>query len=229
MIDIVLASNNKKKISELQTMFNSYRNGEIRVLSLKDIGYTEDIEEYGKTFEENSLIKANVPASLGYIGIADDSGLSVDALGGAPGIYSARYAAENGSENASDADNREKLLREMASVPENERTAHFVCVMSLVLPENSPFAVPEELKADENSCKSVGVTRDRALTLRGECYGKILTEEVGDGGFGYDCLFYSNDLGVSFGVAAPEEKNKVSHRSAAVEKLKAAIDKLLND
>ena len=90
MVDIVLASNNKKKIAELQSLIDEKLQGKARILSLRDIGFAEDIDEYGKSFEANSLIKASAAAKLGYIGIADDSGLCVDALGGEPGIYSAR-------------------------------------------------------------------------------------------------------------------------------------------
>ena len=128
----VLASNNKRKLAELLAIMKEDLPGN-ELLLLSDIGFTGDIEENGSTFEENSKIKASVPASLGYIGIADDSGLAVDALGGAPGVTSARYSGEG----CTPADCRVKLLDVMKNVPEKERGAGFVSVMALCLPEGS--------------------------------------------------------------------------------------------
>jgi XTP/dITP diphosphohydrolase len=167
------------------------------VLSLGDIGYTGDIEETGDTFEENSKIKASVPASLGYIGIADDSGLCVDALGGAPGVHSARYSG------GGDAENIKKLLSELEDVPDEKRGAKFVCVMTAVFPDG------------------------KTVSARGEARGVILREKKGEDGFGYDPVFYSTDLNKTFAEAEPDEKNKVSHRGRALalfcEKLKGEI------
>lgn len=126
MEKIVLASNNKKKIAELRTILGDLMPG-CEVLSLDDAGLGGDIEENGVTFEENSIIKASVPAAHGYIGIADDSGLCVDALGGAPGVHSARYSGKG------DAENNKKLLSELSGV--TDRGAAFVCVMSAVFPD----------------------------------------------------------------------------------------------
>jgi len=178
---------------------------QIEVLSLDDIGYTEEIVEDGESFQENALIKAAVPASLGYIGIADDSGLTVDALGGAPGIYSARYAGEN----ATDAINNAKLLCELRDLPAAERGAAFVSVVACVLPENLEKQIPEELRAK---------SRDglQAFTVRGECRGSILREQHGEGGFGYDPLFYTEVFGKTFAELTPEEKNSISHRGIAM-------------
>ena len=192
----VLASNNKKKITELRAILSSLL-PECEVMSLKEADIEGDIEENGATFEENSIIKASVPAKLGYIGIADDSGLCVDALDGAPGIYSARYSG------GGDQANIEKLLKELDPVPEQQRTAKFVCVMSAVFPDG------------------------RIITARGETYGVILREQRGEDGFGYDPVFYSTDLNKTFAEASADEKNKVSHRGRALtlfsEKLKGII------
>ena len=125
MMEFVLASNNKKKIAELQAIL-SEKIPDIKILSLADIGYTDDIEETGETFEENSLIKASVPAKMGYVGIADDSGLCVDSLNGEPGVYTARYSGGN------DEDNIAFLLEKMKNIPDEKRTAHFICCMSCV-------------------------------------------------------------------------------------------------
>ena len=181
----VLASNNKKKITELKTILSSLL-PECEVLSLSDAGIEGDIEENGKTFEENSVIKASVPAKLGYIGIADDSGLCVDALDGAPGVYSARYSG------GGDQANIDKLLSELENVPYEKRTAKFVCGMSAVFPDG------------------------KIITARGEAHGVILRERRGDDGFGYDPVFYSTDLQKTFAEASADEKNKVSHRGRAL-------------
>ncbi|MBO4423131.1 MAG: RdgB/HAM1 family non-canonical purine NTP pyrophosphatase [Clostridia bacterium] len=185
MMRFVLASNNKKKIAELKTILSSLM-PDSEVLSLEDIGYTDDIEETGQTFEENSYIKASVPAKLGYIGVADDSGLCVDALGGVPGVRSARYSGKGEHEN------NEKLLSELEDVPDGKRSARFVCVMTAVFPEGG------------------------TIVARGESEGVILRERRGEEGFGYDPLFYSPELGKTFAEASPEEKNKVSHRGRAL-------------
>ena len=181
----VLASNNKKKIEELRTILSSLMPG-CEVLSLYDIGFTGDIKENGKTFRKNSVIKASVPAKLGYIGVADDSGLCVDALDGAPGVYSARYSG------GGDQANIDKLLKELENVPDEKRTAKFVCVMSAVFPDG------------------------KVITARGEAPGVILRERRGEDGFGYDPVFYSKDLHKTFAEASPDEKNEVSHRGRAL-------------
>lgn len=187
MKKIVVASNNRHKISEIEAMLAKIYGGEIKALSLSDIGFTKEIEENGKTFEENAEIKARAAAALGYTAIADDSGLCVDALDGKPGIYSARFAGEP----CSDAENNKKLLALMADVPDEKRGAKFVCVLCCITPDG------------------------RELFARGECPGTILHRAKGEGGFGYDPLFlYEN--GKSFAELSPEEKNKVSHRARAM-------------
>ena len=161
---------------------------DIDVLSLDDIGMTDEIEETGKTFRENALIKASVPASLGYIGVADDSGLAVDALGGAPGVYSARYAGEP----CDDEKNNQKLLAELENTPDNERTAQYVCAIACVFPDGRQF------------------------TVEGSCKGLLLREYHGDGGFGYDPLFYYPGYQRTFAEISGDMKNRVSHRGKAM-------------
>ena len=187
---IVLASRNKKKIAEVLTLLKQYGGAlaDVSVLSLDDIGFTDEIEETGETFRENALIKASLPASLGYIGVADDSGLTVDALDGAPGVYSARYAGEP----CDDEKNNQKLLAELENTPDAERTAQYVCAMACVFPDGRQF------------------------TVEGSCKGRILREYHGDGGFGYDPLFYFPGYQKTFAEISGEMKNRVSHRGKAM-------------
>ena len=158
----VLASHNAHKIVELQTLLRSYI-PDIEILSLSDVSLDGEIVEDGATFEENALIKARYAAKSGYIGIGDDSGLCVEALGGAPGIYSARFAGED----ADTAKNNEKLLRELKG--KSDRRAKFVCVIACVMPDGEEF------------------------TVRGEAHGEIIDSYHGEGGFGYDPLFRYGD------------------------------------
>lgn len=189
MEKIILASNNAHKIKEFKEIFTN-----TEILSLKDIGYFDDIIEDGNTFEENSLIKARaISAYLKEQGIvanviADDSGLCVDALNGEPGIFSARYSGDH-----NDAQNRAKLLSKLNG--KTNRTAHFNCTLV-------------ELSPDGKYIVAVGKT-----------FGTITTEELGDKSFGYDCLFLSDELNKTFGQASAEEKNSVSHRGRAIKKL----------
>ncbi len=187
MYKIVLASRNRKKIRELETLLSDL-SSKVQVLSLDDIGYTEEIIEDGDTFSDNSRIKASVPARLGYIGIADDSGLEVDALGGAPGVYSARFSGEG----ATDGSNNEKLLSLLSDVPDEKRTARFRTVVTCAFPDGTDFQV------------------------EGVCEGTILRAADGDGGFGYDPLFYYAPLGKTFASLSADEKNAVSHRGRAM-------------
>ncbi len=223
-MDILLASNNRKKIEEIRRILSS--SGEnINVSSLSDIGYHDEIDEFGDTFEENSLIKASVAAGLGYVGIADDSGLTTDALSGAPGVYSARYAGVS-DDSVRDAANRQKLLKELSGVPTERRTAGFSTVISVVFPEGYDVVIPEELRPSASAAAKAGVDPARCISVFGECRGKIGTEEKGSNGFGYDSLFISDDLGKTFAEAGNEEKNSVSHRGRAMRKLAAALESL---
>lgn len=182
---LVVASGNAHKIREIAEIFTHFN-----VVSQKQMGFDEDVEETGLTFAENALIKARAAANaLHCIALADDSGLCVDALGGAPGVFSARYCGYHGDDKA----NRDLLLKNMQGV--ENRAAHFTSAIALVFPDG------QELLAE------------------GHTYGKILHQETGDGGFGYDCLFESDDLGKSFGLATAEEKNAVSHRYRGLQAL----------
>lgn len=184
---IVFASGNKHKIEEFSAILSAYV-PDLEVVSMKDVGIFDDIVEDGQTFEENALIKARVVASHGYIGVADDSGITVDALGGAPGIYSARYAGEHGN----DKKNNAKLLEDMKD--KSDRGGAFICVIAC--------AFPESMHRDD-------------FFVRGECRGEVLYEERGEGGFGYDPLFFVPKYQKTFGELSSEEKNKISHRAVA--------------
>lgn len=216
MTDIVLASNNRGKITEFGTILASL-SSEMTVHSLRDIGYAQEIEENGTTFEENSLIKALVPVQFGYTGLADDSGLTVDALNGAPGIYSARYAGEHGD----DAANRAVLLRNLQSVLLQDRGAAFVCVITMVFPENEPIQVPEKYRVPETLCRKYAVCPDHTISVHGECRGTIGYAEKGEGGFGYDSLFLYDTR--TFAEMTQAEKNAVSHRGNALRLLTDAL------
>lgn len=192
---IVLASNNKHKIKEFREILCDYD-----IVSMSEVGFCDDIVEDGTTFLENSLVKARTVAKfLKEKGIkasvlADDSGLCVKALGGAPGIYSARYAGEHGDNEA----NRQKLLADLKGF--DDRSAYFNCTIVLLDEDGSEF-----------NCD-------------GKTYGRIINEYRGDTSFGYDCIFYSDDLNKTFGEAMDEEKNSVSHRGRAIAKLKTKLN-----
>ncbi len=218
MYKIVLASRNKNKIRELREMLASVA-GELEILSLDDVGYEGDIEEDGESYEENSVIKSSVPAALGYIGVADDSGLSVDVLDGAPGIYSARYAGEH----VTYTDNNEKLLKVLEN--EDNRAAKFVCVMSITVPDGAGIELPDELT--DSALSSYASERAgrpcKVIAVRGECPGTIIREFRGEGGFGYDPLFLYGPSGKTFAEMDHEEKNAVSHRGIAVSKFLGVV------
>lgn len=219
MYTFVLASNNKKKIAEFGTILTSF-SSDIQVLPISAIDFAGDIEENGTSFAENSLIKALVPAGMGYIGMADDSGLTVDALDGAPGIYSARYAGEHGDDKA----NRDLLLANLKDVPAEARGGAFVCVITMVFPESAGMTVPEAYRIDAELAEKYGVDPARVLSIRGESRGVIGYEEKGEGGFGYDCLFCCPDYeNRTFAEISQEEKNAVSHRGRAMETLRHAL------
>ncbi len=207
---IVLASRNKHKIVEIHSLLSGVCD-DLEVLSLDDIGYIGDIEEGGDSFEENSKIKASVPAELGYIGIADDSGLAVDSLDGAPGVYSARFAGEP----CDDKKNNDKLLSELEKIGDKERSAKFVSVITILFPKGSKLHSFDESKLEYGVLAVDTKTGARGFSCRGECPGRILYEERGNGGFGYDPLFYC-EYGKTFAELTPEEKNQISHRAAAM-------------
>lgn len=196
MVDIiVLATTNKNKIKEFQEMVGDFP---IEIRSVDDFGNIPECIEDGETFDDNAYKKALHTAKiLGLPAIADDSGLVVEALDGAPGVYSARYAGEN----ATDEENCQKLLKEMEG--KKNRKAAFQCVLSIAVPSGP------------------------ALTYEGSCEGTILTKKQGDSGFGYDPLFYYEAFGKSFAECGMAEKNKVSHRGKALAELRGEFDKVL--
>ena len=195
MEKVILASRNKGKIKEIGDILGKY---DMTVVSRDDAGLPiDEVEETGETFEENSYIKAKAILDVaGVPTVADDSGLMVDALGGAPGVYSARYAGEN----CTYEDNNRKLLSALAGVPDEKRGARFVSVITMLWPDG------------------------RKIVARGECEGRILTETRGEGGFGYDPLFVPEGYDISFGEMSPEEKNKISHRAKALMKLESILE-----
>ena len=195
---IVLASRNKKKIGELEALLAKHI-PDVEVFSLDDIGFKDDIVEDGETFEDNAFIKASTVAKLGYIGVGDDSGLCVNALGGAPGVYSARYAGEHGD----DAANNELLLKNLAD--KSDKSAEFVCSIACVFPEDT----------------------SRGYFVRGNVEGRIIDEYRGNGGFGYDPLFYYEPFGKTLAEMSAEEKNSISHRGRAIEALAKVLKEII--
>lgn len=187
---VIVATKNAHKVKEMAALLSDIP--DLKLITMTEAGIDADIEENGTTFEENALIKARTVCKLsGKPSLADDSGLSVDALLDAPGIYSARYASVDG-ENASDEKNIEKLLRELSAIPSGERTARFVSALALVFPDG------------------------REYVTKGICEGHITREARGNGGFGYDPVFFCPQFGKTFGEMSEEEKNSVSHRNRSV-------------
>ena len=191
---IVLASRNVHKIGELQTLLSQYIK-DIEILSLDDVGILDEIEENGSTYLENALIKARAAAKSGYIGMGDDSGLSVRALGGAPGVYSARYS---GGDYAA---NNALLLKNLEG--ESDRYAEFVCTIACVFPDGR-----------------------EPICVEGRTEGVILESLRGEGGFGYDPLFYYEPYKKTYAELTYDEKNSISHRCKAVEALAAEFKKI---
>ncbi len=219
MKNIVLASNNRGKIAEFGNILASL-SSEYTVRSLADIGFTDEIAEDGNSFAENSLIKALAVVRHGYIGMADDSGLTVDALHGEPGIYSARYAGKHGD----DAANRALLLRNLEAVPDEKRGGAFVCVITMVFPETYKLTVPERYRVQAALCEKYGMPPEHTISVRGECRGKIGHSERGEGGFGYDSLFLYGTR--TFAEMTQAEKNAVSHRGNALRRLTEALQEM---
>ncbi len=190
---IFIATKNQKKLRELERILIPMG---FEVLSQKDFSEEfPDVEENGTTFEENALTKAKAGLkNTGLISVADDSGICVDYLGGAPGIYSARYSGEHGD----DESNNDKLLSELEGVPLEKRTGRYVAAIACVFPDGREF------------------------TVRGECEGKIAFERQGTQGFGYDPLFIS-ELGC-FGLLSDEQKDSISHRGKALRLFKERLE-----
>ena len=195
MKKIILASNNSGKIREFNTMLT----GIYQVVSMRDM-QVEEVPETGLTFVENALIKArNASAQSGLPALADDSGIVVDALSGAPGIYSARFAGDHGDDEA----NTQKLLEDMAQVPNSQRTARFWCAIVYVEHANDPTPI---------------------IIQRG-WEGEILREKVGENGFGYDPIFYVPTHNKASAELSAEQKNTISHRGKALQALLVELKK----
>ncbi len=196
----VIATENEHKLKEIGAILKDLQ---LEVLSIRDAGLESlKIIENGDTFEENALIKARaVMEKTGKLAIADDSGLEVDMLNSQPGIYSARFAGEN----ATDDENNKKLLKLLEDVPLHDRTARFVCSIAAVFPNGD------------------------TIVLRGECPGIIGLEPKGKGGFGYDPLFIVEKYNKTFAELGEEKKNRISHRAVALEKLKKELKSRLKN
>lgn len=193
-MDFILATNNMKKLAEMQRILSPLG---IEVKTAKMLGLElPEVEEDGDTFEANAKIKAESACAMtGLPAIADDSGLCVDYLNGAPGIFSARFAGEHGN----DEKNNDLLLKKLEGVPTEQRTAYYVCAICCVFPDG------------------------QEITVRGECHGHIGFERDGNAGFGYDPLFIIE--GKSFGRYTAEDKDKISHRGNALRALASELEK----
>lgn len=192
---LVLATQNEGKVAEFERLFGDF---DVEIRGLKDFSPIPEVQEDGKTFEDNAVKKARFTAKLlGLPTLADDSGLMVKALGGMPGVLSARYAGME----ATDKENNLKLLRAMEGV--QDRRATFVCVIAISVP------------------------RGASLIYEGSCRGLIVEGLTGSEGFGYDPLFYYPPLGKTFAQMPPEEKNRISHRGRAMAELREEFDKVL--
>ena len=194
---VVLASKNKHKLVEISKITEKFG---FELILQSELGVDIDVEENGTTFEENSLLKARaVMEATGLPALADDSGIAVDALNGEPGIYSARYGFD---ESLDDWGRLELLLKNTEHVPDGQRQAQFVCVISFITPD------------------------EKVIQARGEIHGELTREPAGENGFGYDPIFYYPPLGKTTAELSPEEKNQVSHRANALnlfyEKMKEA-------
>lgn len=195
-MDFILATNNMKKLGEMQRILSPLG---INVVTAKMLGITlEDVDENGETFEDNAKLKARAACKeTGMPAIADDSGLCVDYLNGAPGVYSARFAGEHGN----DEKNNDLLLEKLEGVEADNRTAYYVCAVCCTFPDG------------------------REIVVRGECHGAIGFQRDGNEGFGYDPLFLVD--GKSFGRYTADEKDKISHRGKALRLLTEELEKIL--
>lgn len=194
MVELVIATRNQGKIAEVQRLLNEHAPN----IKLRSVGEFDlpDVEETGESFEENALLKAmTIARATGLPALADDSGIAIDALGGAPGVYSARWSGTHGD----DAANNKKVLTELSQVPASERGAQFVCVIALALPDG------------------------RNLTVRGEVKGSVRTEPAGEFGFGYDPIFQPDGYSITTAQMSPVEKDAISHRGKALREIAPKI------
>lgn len=196
MKQVVIATKNKGKAKDFEALFSPLG---YEVVTMFEVAPDMEIEETGKTFEENAILKAEtLSRELGQVVIADDSGLAVDALGGEPGVYSARYAGDHDDEA-----NIVKVLEKLNGVPESERTARFCCALAIAGPEMETH------------------------TVFGTCEGEILHEKRGTNGFGYDPIFFVPQLNRAMAELTPDEKGAISHRGNAIRKLAEMLPKLM--
>ncbi|WP_040286261.1 XTP/dITP diphosphatase [Sporosarcina koreensis] len=199
MKEVLIATNNKGKVKDFEVLFKPHG---ITVRSLQDLDEPIEVDETGTTFEENAILKAEETAKLLNIWvISDDSGLEIDALNGEPGVYSARYAGEPKDDQA----NIDKALTNLEGVPEGSRQARFRCVLAIAGPGME------------------------TKTFSGSCEGNILFERRGEGGFGYDPIFYVPQARKSMGEMTPTEKAEYSHRGEAMRKFEAELPKLVSE
>ncbi len=195
MTEIVLASDNRKKLAEMAKILGE---GDFRLMTKAEAGFTDEVEETGTTFEENSFIKAKaVFDATGIISVADDSGLMVDCLNGEPGVYSKRYAGDG----AGDAERIDFLLKKIKETGAKDTKSRFVSVITCVMPDGSYFSV------------------------KGVCEGKIIFERRGENGFGYDPVFVPDGFCKTFAELSPDEKNGISHRGRALRLFAAEFEK----
>ena len=198
---LLLATRNHGKVIEFQRILEAIAPGEIELISLDSFPNLGDVEETGSSFQENALLKATqMSKATGLAAIADDSGICIDALGGAPGIYSARWAGVHGNDQA----NNEKVLDQLKDVTAEERGAHFTCVAALALPDG------------------------RTHTEEGRFLGEILNSPMGENGFGYDPIFKPRGFEISSAQMSPEQKDSLSHRGKALRALAPHAIELLN-
>ena len=199
MNEIIIATKNKGKAKEFEQLFGPKG---IQVRTLLDFPTLEDVEETGTTFAENAALKAEtISRAIGKMVIADDSGLVVDALGGKPGVFSARYAGETKSDDA----NIDKVIQELATIPNQERTARFCCALAVATPNR------------------------KTQTFFGTCEGVILDERRGTNGFGYDPIFFVREKKKSMAELSSEEKNLISHRASAIKELEKYLEEFLKE
>lgn len=201
MKNILVASNNKHKIDEIKQILKDFP---VRIISLKEAGIDVDVEETGTTFRENAYIKAKAIFDMleikkDFMVMSDDSGLAVDYLDGAPGVYSARFSGEHGDTKQ----NNEKLLKLMEGVPREKRTASFICSIVLICDDG------------------------KVIDAEGQVKGYITEDLSGTDGFGYDPLFYVEDFGKTFAEVSADEKNSISHRGRALKILKDELSKYI--
>lgn len=196
MRQLLIATGNPGKWKEIKEILSGLS---FEIKNLNEIQFTKEIEENGKSFAENAIIKATeIGEKTGLLTLAEDSGLEVDALGGKPGIYSARYCKGN------DLDRLNKVLEELKGIPKQKRTARFKAVVAVYIPESGQIS-----------------------TFEGISKGYITDKPIGDNGFGYDPIFYNFDLGKTNGEATAEEKNRVSHRARALIKARKFLEKII--